>query len=98
MSWKTRASCRGRGDIDWDTFGPVQVLVCAGCPVRAECLHMGLQEPEACGTWGMTSEAQRNQIRNGRTTVSDVWELNADTAERWHEESRRGPTLVWDIR
>lgn len=84
--------------MDWDVFGPVQVLICAGCDVRPQCLHAGLMESEAAGTWGMTSEAQRNRLRAGKDTVGVVWRLNEGKAEEWLVERRKGPTLVWDIR
>ena len=96
MSWKRQAACRGRGDIDWDGFGPVQVLVCSGCPVRAECLHEGLLEVEAPGTWGMTSECQRNRIRAGKDSVAVVWQENEREATEWLEEETKQPTLVWE--
>ena len=96
MSWKQKAACRGRGDVDWDGFGPVQVLICAGCPVRAECLHSGLLEVESPGTWGMTSEAQRNRIRNGKAAVGEIWEQNETEAREWLAEREAQPTLVWE--
>jgi len=96
MSWKRKAACRGRGDVDWDSFGPVQVLICSGCPVRAECLHAGLLEVESPGTWGMTSEAQRNRLRAGKARVADIWETNEEEARGWLEERRSQPTLVWE--
>ena len=96
MSWKRKAACRGRGDVEWDSFGPVQVLICSGCPVRAECLHAGLLEVESPGTWGMTSEAQRNRIRNGKAAVGEIWEQNEEEARSWLAEREKQPTLVWD--
>jgi len=95
--WKTKAACRGRGEVDWDGFGPVQVLICSGCPVRAECLHAGLQEVEAPGTWGMTSEAQRNRLRAAKATVGEVWETNEEQAREWLEAVRRQPTLLTEL-
>ena len=96
MSWKRQASCRGRGDIDWDGFGPVQILICSGCPVRAECLHEGLLEVEAPGTWGMTSERQRNRLRAGKDSVAAIWQENEEEAREWLAERDRQPTLVWE--
>jgi len=96
MSWKRKAACRGRGDVDWDSFGPVQVLICSGCPVRAECLHAGLLEVESPGTWGMTSEAQRNRIRNGKAAVGEIWQQNEEEARSWLAEREAQPTLVWE--
>ncbi|MGH8328620.1 MAG: WhiB family transcriptional regulator [Steroidobacteraceae bacterium] len=40
--------------------------VCAGCPVRAECLEYALQRGERYGVWGGTSERQRRAILAGR--------------------------------
>ena len=97
MSWKRKAACRGRGDVEWDSFGPVQVLICSGCPVRAECLHAGLLEVESPGTGGMTSEAQRNRIRNGKAAVAEVWQQNETEANEWLEQARRQPTLLGEL-
>ena len=98
MSWKNRAACRGRGDVDWDDFGPEQVLICAGCQVRPECLHAGLQEPEAAGTWGMTSEAQRRRLTTGKAKVADIWQANISAAHQYLVESAEGPTPTWSVR
>jgi hypothetical protein len=83
MSWKQQAGCRGRGDLDWDGFSPETVLVCVGCRVRVQCLTEALWEPETPGTWGMTSEAQRRQLRAKKTTVAEVWDANVRNAELW---------------
>jgi len=96
MRWQEKAACRGRSDIAWDTFGPLQVLLCAGCDVRAECLHAGLLEVESAGTWGMTSEAQRNRLRNGKDTVTAIWAANEEEARGWLAEREAQPTLVWE--
>jgi len=64
--------------------------------VRAECLHAGLLEVESPGTWGMTSEAQRNRIRNGKSAVGDIWEQNESEARSWLAERKKQPTLVWE--
>ena len=94
MSWKMQAACADRGDVDWDSFGPPQILICSSCPVRADCLHEGMLQPDACGTWGMTSEAQRNRVRGGKSSVADVWAENVAAAAEWLEERERGPVDV----
>ena len=76
MSWKTRANCRGRGDLDWDGWSSETAAVCAPCRVKAECLLEALGEPETAGTWGFTNEAQRRQLRAKKTTVGEVWNAN----------------------
>ena len=95
MSWKNRAACRGRADVDWDDFGPEQVLICAGCQVRPECLHAGLQEPEAAGTWGMTSEAQRRRLHGQKATVAEVWQANLNAAQTYTQNRLQGVTPTW---
>jgi WhiB family redox-sensing transcriptional regulator len=39
--------------------------VCAGCPVRQECLEYALEHDERWGIWGGTSERQRRTLRRG---------------------------------
>ena len=97
MEWKRKAACAGRGDVDWDTFGPVQTLICADCPVRADCLHEGMSQPDASGCWGMTSERQRGHIRSGKWTVGEVWVKNLEDARAWQAEVAAGPTLVVEV-
>ena len=98
MSWKNRAACRGRADVDWEDFGPEQVLICAGCQVRPECLHAGLQEPEAAGTWGMTSEAQRRRLSAGKAKVADIWSENLKAAQTYTYDRLKGVTPTWQMR
>lgn len=98
MNWRLRAACKGRADVDWDEFGPEQVLICAGCQVRPECLHAGLREPEAAGTWGMTSEAQRRRIFAGKSSVGDVWAANITAAQTYTKDRMKGVTPTWSVR
>jgi len=37
--------------------------ICAGCPVRAECLDYALTTRQTFGIWGGTSERQRREMR-----------------------------------
>jgi WhiB family redox-sensing transcriptional regulator len=39
--------------------------VCAGCPVRAECLEAALADPSLEGIWGGTSARDRGALRAG---------------------------------
>lgn len=39
--------------------------ICAGCPVRAECLDYALADVELRGTWGGTSPGERKALRRG---------------------------------
>lgn len=70
--WTERAACRG---LDPELFYPVgssgpaveQVdaakAVCAGCPVRTECLDWALRTGEAHGVWGGTTPEERRFLR-----------------------------------
>ena len=41
--------------------------VCAGCPVRAQCLAHALAHDERFGVWGGTSERERRRLKAGAT-------------------------------
>ena len=44
--------------------------VCAGCPVRAECLGYALAHDERFGVWGGTSERERRRLTHAGTATS----------------------------
>ena len=44
--------------------------VCAGCPVRAECLEYALAHDERFGVWGGTSERERRRLTHAGTATS----------------------------
>ena len=65
--WRARAACRG---LDPDMFHPTQngnalanqaKHVCAGCPVRTDCLADHLHEE--LGIWGGTTPTERRRMR-----------------------------------
>ncbi|MCF3962705.1 WhiB family transcriptional regulator [Streptomyces fuscigenes] len=74
MDWLERASCRGE---DPELFFPVggsgsgpTVLqsdeaktVCAGCPVRRQCLDWAVDAGPVDGIWGGTTEVERRAMR-----------------------------------
>lgn len=68
--WRALGACRG---IDPAIFFPERgescveaKAVCAGCPVRGECLDFALDVGEHFGIWGGTSERERQRMRRGR--------------------------------
>lgn len=77
-SWASRGACL---DSDPDLFFPIapsgpalqQVAqakaVCAGCPVRIDCLSYALETGQNAGVWGGTSEEERQEIRSARTAA-----------------------------
>ena len=65
--WVQRAACRGSGFGPYfprggASAGPAKA-VCAGCPVRTECLAFALEHPQLQGVWGGTSDAERRELR-----------------------------------
>jgi WhiB family redox-sensing transcriptional regulator len=69
-TWVESASCLG---CDADLFYPARgescreaKAVCAGCPVRVECLAYALATGEKLGIWGGTSERERRRLRQRR--------------------------------
>jgi WhiB family redox-sensing transcriptional regulator len=40
--------------------------ICAGCPVREECLEYAMRWDQLCGVWGGLSERERRQLRRQR--------------------------------
>lgn len=43
-------------------------LVCAGCPLRRDCLQEALQDSELVGVWGGYDDRERVAIRRGAVT------------------------------
>jgi hypothetical protein len=83
-AWRSLGACRGadpaiffpeRGD---STIEAKQV--CAGCPVRGECLDFALDLNEKFGIWGGKSERERRRMRAPRRRGG---------SPPWSEERRR---------
>lgn len=74
--WKEQANCIG---VDADLFFPTQgeptqpaKNVCAGCPVRLQCLEYALANREPFGIWGGLSAKQRDRILSRRNAERRV--------------------------
>ena len=70
QKWRLQASCMG---CDPELFYPQRgestksgKEVCAGCPVREECLEYALANSERFGIWGGMSERERRKLRRTR--------------------------------
>lgn len=65
-----KAACRGMAEEDIffpdRSHGPngadAAKAVCAGCPVRVECLEHALEAQEEYGVWGGTTPAERRRM------------------------------------
>jgi WhiB family redox-sensing transcriptional regulator len=62
--WTALAQCKGMADVMF-VEGAQQkraTMVCAGCPVRRECLAEALDNQIEWGVWGGTTERERRQL------------------------------------
>lgn len=75
--WQADAACRGEDltlffAADGERQDERQLRereaqeVCAGCPVRTECLDYSISRPERTGVWGGLAEQERMAERNRR--------------------------------
>ena len=72
-SWRLEGLC---AETDPEAFFPEKggstrdaKRVCAGCPVRMECLEYALGNDERFGIWGGLSERERRRVRLHRRGV-----------------------------
>ena len=67
--WHARAACQHeRSDVFFIAAGPAlraARAICAGCPVKQDCLDAALDTQESAdfGTWGGTTASERRKIR-----------------------------------
>lgn len=66
QNWRAQGACDGYGD---ETFFPhyndnaqEAKRVCAGCPVRSECLEEALEKRHEFGVWGGLTERERQRL------------------------------------
>lgn len=79
MDWMIDAACRGAEDADlWFPIteigpGAAQVAeakaVCAGCPVRDECLEFALALGLDYGVFGGMAASERRELRRSAVTA-----------------------------
>lgn len=72
--WRKHGACRGADpEIFFPSRGEATAEakeICAGCPVRGECLDFALDIGEKFGIWGGKSERERRRMRRGRERSS----------------------------
>jgi WhiB family transcriptional regulator, redox-sensing transcriptional regulator len=71
--WRDRAACRRRG-VPLGAFFPGRggwsrpaKELCAGCPVRSECLAFAIDNDIRYGIWGGLSITERRRLVRQRT-------------------------------
>ena len=68
-AWHRQAACAGQGTTELipvrgANYDRARAL-CAGCPVRQECLETALADSELLGLWAGTTPDQRKAMRRG---------------------------------
>lgn len=68
--WMDQAACRGRNPDIWFPEGAESAAqakaICAGCPVRIECLEYAIETHTYSGVWGGLTDGERRRIRRSR--------------------------------
>lgn len=79
MAWQDHAACLG---CDPDVFFPeagedsaAAKAVCAGCPVREECLEYAIATGQAYGMWGGVAQTPRRKMIKARAQTAGLWRL-----------------------
>ncbi|MGW4894105.1 WhiB family transcriptional regulator [Kitasatospora sp. NPDC004240] len=86
--WAARGSCRTSDPDELFVDGAGQnraKAVCAGCPVRTECLAYALDERIDHGVWGGMTDRERRALLRRRPTVSS-WRSLLEQARHEYEQ------------
>lgn len=93
--WQQNAACLG---LDVELFFPEErggqatanqaKQVCAGCPVKAECLNYALEERIGHGIWGGMDINERQKLSDGRRRFPRPIRHGTNGGSRAHQ--RRG--------
>ena len=84
--WASLAQCRQSQPDELFVRGAAQndaKRLCAGCPVRTECLAEALDNEIEWGVWGGMTERERRAILRKRPNVTS-WRTLLETARREH--------------
>ena len=99
LAWHDRAACAGVKDVTWFPSGDAPggrdaahkanvaaaKAICAGCPVKAECLEVALWEPLTYGIWGGLTFDERR----GKNTGQRVRPAKCGTDSGYHRHRNR---------
>ena len=87
--WAAAATCKQSRPDELFVRGAEQhkaKVVCAGCPVRAECLAEALDNRSVWGVWGGMTERERGAVLRTRPTVTS-WRALLAAAKEAHLEA-----------
>jgi WhiB family redox-sensing transcriptional regulator len=87
--WTAQATCRQSRPDELFVRGAEQhkaKVVCAACPVRAECLAEALDNRIEWGVWGGMTERERRAVLRKRPNVTS-WRVLLSAAKDAHLEA-----------
>jgi WhiB family redox-sensing transcriptional regulator len=91
MEWQSQGSCKGK-PLDWFFFKNLETEqvypqvkeLCAGCPVRHDCLKDAI-ETRSVGIWaGTTTADRRNPLRQRRELKAQMTDCGSYGGYRKH--------------
>jgi WhiB family redox-sensing transcriptional regulator len=88
--WTAQARCKQASPDELFVRGAEQhkaKQICAGCPVRAECLAEALDNGIEWGVWGGLTERERRAVLRKRPNVTS-WRAVLEAAKEAHEEQK----------
>lgn len=92
QDWATVASCNETRPDELFVRGAAQnraKQLCAGCPVRTECLAEALDNEIEWGVWGGMTERERRALLRKRPNVTS-WKLLLEAAREQHTGALAG--------
>jgi WhiB family transcriptional regulator, redox-sensing transcriptional regulator len=93
--WAQQAQCKQAGLDDLFVRGAAQhdaKRICAGCPVKTECLAEALDNQIEWGVWGGMTERERRAVLRSRPNVTS-WRRLLESARAEHEAKGRSKVL-----
>ena len=97
--WAARSACRSADPDSLFVQGAAQnraKAVCAGCPVRTECLADALDNRVEFGVWGGMTERERRALLRKRPDV-DSWRALLEAAREDYERGEGAGSLPMAI-
>src|SRR5687767_12719154 len=88
--WASAAQCKQARPDELFVRGAAQnraKLMCAGCPVKTECLAEALDNEIEWGVWGGMTERERRAVLKKRPNVTS-WRRLFEAAQAEHEQGR----------
>ena len=89
-AWQQQALCHGMTAMFFPTRGedarPARAI-CAGCPVKTECLDFAIDGGDHHGVFGGTSERERRTMRRGDMPARACGKSNGAAAHRRRGEA-----------